>query len=76
MRTDLVVLVQCLICHGRSILDDQALAERGIKSDAPVAAFERWLRCNKCGTYNVTVNRVPQSESTARRLPIVRPHSA
>jgi ribosomal protein S27AE len=63
---DLVVLVRCLRCRHRGILSNQALARFGLKSDAPIAAFAKRLRCSKCGSGSVMASRVARNETAAR----------
>ena len=47
--TELVVLVRCLHCRHKSVLNHHMLAGFGFKPDAPIAAFIKRLRCTKCG---------------------------
>lgn len=65
---ELVVQVRCLVCRHKSILSNQALASLAIKSDAPIAAFVKRLRCSKCGSGSVVANRIATNEAAARRL--------
>lgn len=64
----LVVMVRCLVCGHRGILDDRTLAKLGIRSDAPIASFVKRLRCTQCGRGSVMANRVSATEAVARRL--------
>jgi hypothetical protein len=66
-RTNLVVLVRCLVCGHRSTLSNQALGQFGLPPDAPIVAFVKRLRCTKCGSGSVMANRVARNESTGRR---------
>jgi cytochrome c-type biogenesis protein CcmH/NrfF len=64
----LVVMVRCLHCRHQSILTHHALAQYGLKPNAPIAAFVKRLRCTKCGSGSVMATRVARDEAASRRL--------
>jgi hypothetical protein len=64
--TELVVLVRCLHCRHKSVLNHHMLAGFGFKPDAPIAAFIKRLRCTKCGSGSVMANRVAPNKRAAR----------
>lgn len=65
---NLVVMVRCLVCGHKGILDNRALAKLGMASDAPIASFVKRLRCTQCGSGSVMANRLAATEAVARRL--------
>jgi hypothetical protein len=65
---EFVIRVRCLHCGHTSILSDKALVDFGIKPEAPIAAFVKWLRCSACGKRSVMANRIAKDERVARRL--------
>jgi type II secretory ATPase GspE/PulE/Tfp pilus assembly ATPase PilB-like protein len=64
----LVVQVTCLHCQHKSVLSNQALANFGIKPEAPIATFVKRLRCSKCGSGSVIANRIAANEIPVRKL--------
>jgi DNA-directed RNA polymerase subunit RPC12/RpoP len=48
--TNLVMLVRCLHCSHKSILNERTLAAFGLLPDAPILAFVKRLRCSKSGS--------------------------
>jgi predicted nucleic-acid-binding Zn-ribbon protein len=65
---ELVVQVTCLRCRHKSILNNQALANFGIKPEAPIATFVKRLRCSKCGSGSFIANRIAANEIPVRKL--------
>jgi predicted nucleic-acid-binding Zn-ribbon protein len=61
------VAVRCMSCRHRSTLDALALERFGLKTDTPIAAFVKRLRCSKCGSGNVIAQRVRATETNRRR---------
>jgi hypothetical protein len=52
-----VIVVGCLSCQHRGIIDEGNLVRFGIKPGAPVAQFVKRLRCRKCGSGSVMAQR-------------------
>jgi ribosomal protein S27AE len=65
---ELLVQVRCLQCGHKSLLSNQALADFGIKPEAPIVSFVKRLRCGDCGSGSVIANRIAHKERAARRL--------
>jgi hypothetical protein len=45
-------------CRHRRMIDAATLKRFGLKPDAPIASFIKRLRCTKCGSGSVMVERV------------------
>jgi DNA-directed RNA polymerase subunit RPC12/RpoP len=51
------ISVRCMTCRHRRTIDAATLKRFGLKPDAPIASFIKRLRCTKCGSGSVMVER-------------------
>jgi phage FluMu protein Com len=58
------IRVECLRCRHIGSLTEPELVRRGIKPDAPIVSFVKRLRCRKCGSQSVRVERLPQQRAS------------
>jgi hypothetical protein len=54
-------------CRHRRTIDAAILKRFGLKPDAPIASFIKRLRCTKCSSGSVMVERVPAVAPNQRR---------
>jgi ribosomal protein S27E len=51
------ITVECLRCGHRGMLREADLSRYGERSDTPIAAFIKRLKCRKCGSQSVRAFR-------------------
>ena len=58
------IRVECLHCRHVGSLAEPDLIRRGVKPDAPIVSFLKRLRCRKCGSQSVRVERLVQQRAS------------
>ena len=58
------IRVECLRCRHVGSLTEPELIRRGIKPNAPIVSFLKRLRCRKCGSQSVRVERLPHQRAS------------
>jgi ribosomal protein L37E len=56
MKSDNAIQVLCLRCRHEGFVTGRVLVQLGLKSNKPISAFVKRLRCSKCGS--VTAKRI------------------
>jgi hypothetical protein len=67
MSSDNAVRVICLRCRHEGIVAERTLVLLGLKSNEPISAFVKRLRCSKCGSGSVMAKRLRSKAVEQRR---------
>jgi hypothetical protein len=57
------ISVRCMSCRHHRTIDAATLKRFGLKPEAPIASFIKRLRCTKCRSGSVMVERVSAAPS-------------
>ena len=66
-RTTGIVVVSCLRCRHRGVIEPAALERLGFAPDAPISSFIKRVRCSQCGSGSVMAKRSQRPEAPKRR---------
>jgi predicted nucleic-acid-binding Zn-ribbon protein len=58
MKSDNAIQVLCLRCRHEGFVTGRVLVQLGLKSNEPIRAFVKRLRCSKCGSGSVMAKRI------------------
>jgi RNase P subunit RPR2 len=58
-RSTIVVL--CLHCRHKGVMDEEVISDFGLKPNAPIASFVKRFRCSKCGSGSVLASASNQT---------------
>jgi hypothetical protein len=61
------IRVICLRCRHEGIVAERTLVQLGLKSNEPISAFVKRLRCSKCGSGSVMAKRIGSKAAAQRR---------